>query len=93
VFCGYNDAASREAAHLFELKNCQGTIAVKEKQLNGLGLENINSISNMVSLCSNCHTKFDSYAIGIDPDQTAGCFFLKVSESIDSVRRIVQKAP
>ena len=82
VFCGYNYAASREAAHLFELKNCQGTIAVKEKQLNSLGLENINSISNMVSLCSNCHTKFDSYAIGIDPDQMAGCFFLKVSESI-----------
>ncbi len=36
----------------------------------------------MVSLCSNCHTKFDSYAIGIDPDQAADCFFLKVLESI-----------
>lgn len=84
VFCGYTDASSREAAHLFELKSCRGTKAEKKSMLFSLvGLEDINSISNMISLCRLCHRKFDSYAIGIDPkEKEKDCYTLKISRSI-----------
>eukprot|EP01036_Dinobryon_divergens_P031820 gene31820-41296_t len=71
VFCGYFDSSSRDTAHLFEVKHSR--ILDDEslyKTLGDLQIDNINALSNLLSLCKLCHQYFDHphYSIGIGLD-------------------------
>jgi hypothetical protein len=71
VFCGYLDYSNRCAAHIFEI-DVYNRMHKEErkKHLTLFGLQDINSLANMLSLCTNCHTKFDApYLIGILPNE------------------------
>jgi hypothetical protein len=70
VFCGYTDGAKRQASHILELRYFKEipTEVERDNLLESLGLESINSLANLISLCEKCHRQFDKNKIGIEPD-------------------------
>jgi len=71
VFCGYFDSSSRDAAHLFEVMHSSKLDDESlYKTLGDLQIDNINALSNLLSLCKQCHKYFDHphYSIGIGLD-------------------------
>jgi hypothetical protein len=80
VFCGYTDGAKRDAAHILEIQYFKeiSTQVERDTLLESLGLESINSLANLISLCKKCHREFDNNNIGIEPDSKT----LVVAEAI-----------
>jgi len=66
--CGYK-ADSQPACHFLERKHFQILSKVKRREiLQRLKLDSVNSITNMITLCVPCHKQFDSYNLGIEPN-------------------------
>ena len=58
-----------EAAHLYEIKELQLVPNEdRRSKLNKFGLDSINSITNLLTMCQLCHQYFDNQRIGIHPD-------------------------
>lgn len=79
VFCGYKDGSARQAGHILDIKYFNHlSIEDRESVLEICHLEQVNALANLISLCSNCHSKFDSFNININPDSYA----IEISEKI-----------
>ena len=69
--CGYFGAEgmSMKCCHLYEIKAHKAltTLAVRKEKLKSLKLVDINELRNLVTMCENCHTRFDNHQIGIHP--------------------------
>jgi len=71
VFCHHIDHAVKDTCHLYELKTYEQLAPeAKIDKLLELSIDNINSVSNMLSLCDRCHQNFDTkYLLGIHPEE------------------------
>jgi ribosomal protein L37AE/L43A len=88
IFCGYTDEAKRDAAHILEIHYFKGILTQAERDilLESCGLESINSLANLISLCKKCHRQFDDNNLGIEPDSKT----LVVAEAILDEKFVAQ---
>jgi hypothetical protein len=89
--CGYSNlneaVASKElvAAHIYEIKEFQAVPAEsRETVLLNFGLDSINSVCNMLTMCQLCHKHFDDQKIGIDPDTKCWIITSSIMQSYSS---------
>ena len=66
--CGDSEAA-KHAAHVFDIGVYNKLGKDRVRFLRGLDLVSINELANLICLCTNCHTKFDNFRLGIDPTE------------------------
>jgi len=69
LVCSMKGLSNLEACHIFERKHYNRlTVPLKTSILNLLALNSIDEIQNLITMCKQCHGKFDSHLLGIDPE-------------------------
>lgn len=67
--CGYvgRDGFGMECCHIYEVGafNRIKMVGEREKELKDLQLVTIDELANMITLCKDCHNKFDAHKLGI----------------------------
>ena len=70
LVCSMEGVSNLDACHIFERKHyMQLTEQLRELMLNNLALNSIDEIQNLITMCKQCHGKFDSHSLGIDPEK------------------------
>ncbi len=69
ICCGFcpRDVSVMQACHLFDISSHSGPKSRPDRdlQLGQLGLDSINDLENLVTMCRTCHKAFDSHKLGI----------------------------
>lgn len=70
LVCGLLGLPNLEACHIWEIKHYDNITDELEREtlLSSLGLSDINQVSNLVTMCKNCHDYFDGHKLGIHPE-------------------------
>ena len=69
LVCSMKGFSNLEACHIFERKHYNRlSVSLKKSILNLLALNSIDEIQNLITMCKQCHDKFDSHLLGIDPE-------------------------